>query len=478
MKNFSYFFCFLLMALIGNQQLSYAQGSENYGSGLKVNIKPDGSSYIRFIVWNQIWGSVIENNPGTMVNGTPENVTYDLGIRRARFLAFAQITPRYLILTHMGINNQTFVNGGVPNGGITGNGGAFTSGKKPGLYFHDAWNEYAIFPAKNPETGKINKSTLYLGSGLHYWHGISRMTSASTLNFLAIDAPIFNWPTIELSDQFARYFGIYAKGKLAEKIDYRFNLSHPFSTNLNPPIVNGEKVLNTAVDNNLSNGNTWIKAGYVMYQFMEQESNLLPFTVGTYIGTKKVFNVGVGFQNQPKGTISYALNTNADTITQRHDINMFAADVFADIPFGGEKNMAVTAYSVYYLHNWGPNYSRSVGIMNVGVLDPSFTGKVAQSGAGDTRPLLGTGGIWYTQAGLLLPKGISKKVRLQPFAAYTMQDLEVFSKPASAYDAGMNFFIDGHHAKVTLQYSSRPLIFGGVPEGRRGEFLIQTQIYL
>ena len=220
----------------------FAQGSETYGSGLKVNIKPDGSSYVRFIIWNQIWARAIQNNPGTMVNGTPADVTYDIGIRRARMLAYAQISPRYMILTHFGINNQTFTNGGVPNGGVTGNGGTYTSGKKPGLFFHDVWNEYAIRPIKDPETGELNKFNLYAGFGLHYWHGLSRMTSASTLNFLMIDAPIFNWPTIELSDQFARQFGIYVKGE-AGRLSYRANLNKPFTTLSAPPTAAGAKVL-------------------------------------------------------------------------------------------------------------------------------------------------------------------------------------------------------------------------------------------
>jgi hypothetical protein len=39
---------------------------------------------------------------------------------------------------------------------------------------------------------------------LHYYMGLSRATMASTLNFLTIDAPIFNWPienSINLPDK-------------------------------------------------------------------------------------------------------------------------------------------------------------------------------------------------------------------------------------------------------------------------------------
>jgi hypothetical protein len=43
-----------------------------------------------------------------------------------------------MILTHFGINNQTFTNGGA------GTSGTVDTVLKPGLFFHDAWNEYAV----------------------------------------------------------------------------------------------------------------------------------------------------------------------------------------------------------------------------------------------------------------------------------------------------------------------------------------------
>lgn len=466
----------LLSALLLSYCATQGQGSENYGSGLRLNLKPDGSSYVRFIIWNQIWARGIENNPGTMVNGTPSEFSYDIGIRRARMLAYAQVSPRYLILTHFGINNQTFTNGGVPNGGVTGNGGNYTSGKKPGLFFHDVWNEYAVVPSKNPTTGEVNNFNLYAGFGLHYWHGLSRMTSASTLNFLMIDAPIFNWPTIELSDQFARQFGTYVKGEWG-KLSYRANLNKPFTTLSAPPVIAGAKVLDVAVDNNATN--KWSTGAYAFWQFFDKESIVLPFMVGTYVGTKRVLNIGAGFYRSPEGTNSYRLNAPGDTSLARHDIGLYALDVFADMPLGAAKKYAITAYSVFYSHNWGPNYYRTVGIMNEGNIDPNFTGTRSQSGAGNARPLLGTGNIWYTQAGLLLPKGLlTNKVRFQPFASYTRHDLDALVGAAHSYDAGLNCFLDGHHAKFTFQYSSRPLIVNNAASGRRGEFLLQTQIFL
>jgi hypothetical protein len=39
--------------------------------------------------------------------------------------------------------------------------------------------------------------------------------------------------------------------------------------------------------------------------------------------------------------------------------------------------MAVTAYSVFYDYDFGPNYLRNVAIMNIGSVDPNFTGSRA-----------------------------------------------------------------------------------------------------
>lgn len=495
----------LTLLLLTFSNLTFAQGSEEYGSGLKIKFNDEGSKYLRFIIWNQIWTRAIEMNPGSQVNGQAVDWHYDVAIRRARMLALAQINSRFLILAHWGINNQTFINGGVPNGGMTGNGGTFTSGKKPGIFFHDLWNEYAILPAKKPETGENNPHSLYLGAGLHYWHGVSRMTSASTLNFMAVDAPIFNWFTIEFSDQFARYMGLYAKGFLFDRLEYRMHLSKPFVTNQSlPRNAKGTPVLERAVDNNVGS-NSWIQSGYFAYHFWEKESNLLPFTVGTYVGTKKVWNVGIGFQRMPNATKHWGLNEQ-DTVVVSNDANVLGLDVFMDYPFGGNKNMALTLYSVFYNHNWGPNYYRTVGIMNEASSEKSslYKGEISVNGFGNTRPLMGTGQIWYTQLGFLLPKDFlflrkypdeesgsnsqplqpikkQPKDRVQIFGAYTLHNLEYLKRPVHSLDLGFNYFIAGHHAKVTLQYSARPNVLNGGSMRQSGflsEFILQTQVYL
>ncbi|TDE01068.1 porin [Flavobacterium sandaracinum] len=459
MKKIFFTASVLLLTLQG-----FSQGSTDYGAGLKFNLNEDGSKFMRVIAWNQIWMRSSEMNPGTMIGGEPTSTATDIGNRRLRFLAYAQVSKRYMILTHFGINNQTFINGGAT--GASGTGG-YGAGKKPGLFFHDAWNEYAVVL---PEKDK--KFSFTLGAGLHYYMGLSRLTMASTLNFLTIDAPIFNWPLIENSDQFARQVGLFAKGKYG-KLEYRLSYNKPYATNLTP--TNTTNASNAvAVDN--SGMTKWSKAGYFEYQFLDQEANVLPFKVGSYLGTKKVFNIGAGFYTAPDAT-----KTSVNSTINKHDIKLFSADVFLDMPIGKKENkMAITGYSVLYDYDFGPNYLRNVGIMNIGSVDPNFTGSRAIAGAGNAQPTIGSGNIWYTQAGVLLPcKEAKPKIRIQPFGAVTYKNFDALEQSSTQFDVGSNFFLDGHHAKITAQYSTRPVYTSLTNRsGSLGDFVVQLQIYL
>ena len=63
----------------------------------------------------------------------------------------------------------------------------------------------------------------------------------------------------------------------------------------------------------------------------------------------------------------------------------------------------------------------------------------------------------------MLPKNtLGPKARLQPYVAYLHASYEGLRKPAATrkgvnmYDAGVNLLLDGHNAKVTLNYRARP----------------------
>lgn len=411
-----------LIFLLGINQ-AFAQGGDDY-TPLTLKLDDEGKKYIRFLTWHQFWMDV-NNREG-------DESSADFRVRRSRVLAYAQVTPDFLILTHFGINNQDFDSGGALGQGANG-----TDGKKPQLFMHDVWAEYRI----------VDKA-LYLGTGLHYWNGVSRLTNSSTLNFMTMDAPIFNWTNIEHTDQFARQMGIYAKGKLG-KLDYRIALNKPFQFGNEMDFFTDGTAITTA--NYLQNDH-WATQGYLCYQFLDQESNKLPYFVGTYLGTKKVFNIGAGWYNHA-GAV--AINpTGAVGDVERQDVTQIGVDAFLDLPLNDANSGAISAYAVYYNFNYGDNYTRGT--------------------------LLGTGDIIYGQVGYMFPQ-LDNGAKIQPYAAFANKSLDGLEDNVFDWKAGINYFIEGHHAKITLEYSDQPVFdftTGGTEADRFGVFRLQTHIFL
>ena len=385
------------------------QYSSDYKGGLKVSLNEDGSKYVRFLTWHQMWATF----SGDQV---------DFRLRRSRFLAFAKINSRFLIVTHFGVNNLS--------PGQMGTAGPVPSGSGNGRFFmHDAWADVSVI-----------KGILNVGGGLHYWNGISRLNNQSTINFLTLDAPGHNWANLGTSDQFARHLGFFAKGKLG-KLDYRFALNEAIAN----PLLGGNLsdiqigtgdttdnfVANKAVYRNEANpGGGKIVSGYVKYDFFDKEGNTLPFFVGTYMGKKKILNVGAGFFHHLDGA-TYYKSTDTGTSPTLVSPTSFAVDVFADLPLAN-KTMGFTGYASFTNHNWGPNLTG--GIDGVG-----------------------TGNIAYVQAGLAL-KEIKNVGQIQPYVHFTHRDLEAhegFAKSNSTrLGIGANWFIEGHNLKLTAEFQT------------------------
>ena len=64
---------------------------------LSLKLNKDGSKYIRFILWGQFWLTGTEN--------ANNEFTVNANLRRARLLTFAQVSPRFMILLHIGVNS-------------------------------------------------------------------------------------------------------------------------------------------------------------------------------------------------------------------------------------------------------------------------------------------------------------------------------------------------------------------------------------
>jgi ribosome-associated translation inhibitor RaiA len=417
---------------------------------LQVSLNKDGSLYLRFAMWLQVWTRAIQQNPGTTVLGK-DNAWYgDVGLRRARFLMFGKIAPRTFMLMHIGINNQTFRRDSG-------------SGFKQRVFFHDAWVEF--------EASK--KGHISLGGGLLYWNGISRLTNASTITFMSLDAPISNWPTIEATDQFARQLGLYAKGK-AGLFDYRVAVVRPFARTAYDPAAPPTAA---TTGNYNPTANTWGFSGYFQFQFLDIESNVLPYTVGTYIGAKKVFNWGFGGHAQPIGVWYDAdPDPNVSDIRKRA-LFIASTDLFLDIPFKTEHGGAATWYGAYYYMDFGPNNLRNVGIMN-----PADAGSgTSANGGGNAYTLLGTGHTGYSELGFLMPGKVGKVgAQFQLYVNTQLSKWEAYNDTMAHVGVGLNAFIHRHNAKVTLEYRNRPIFdaSGSVANRKGNSFVLQMHLFI
>jgi hypothetical protein len=388
---------YLIAAVLLLSLKGFSQGFPDYGAGMKFNLNEDGSKYLRVISWAQIWGQYNSDRP-LDANGN-EQADLDFSVRRARVLLYAQINKDFLILTHWGLNS---LNSDTMSPTGLGAGSQ--------VFMHDAWAQYSL--------GKDNA----IGGGLHYWNGISRLNNQSTLNLMTLDNQRQAWATLGLSDQFARHIGVYAKGAFG-KFQYRVSMNGAATTNLQatavptnsgPATYTGKRLLGSK-----EAGRTY--AGYFEYGFLDSESNFLPYKVGTYLGTKKVFNIGAGFFSHPNGSViaDAAGNLSGENVT------IFGLDAFYDVPVGTQ-GAALTAYALYQNNDYGKDYR-----------------------LGTTYE---TGSMVHAHLGYVLPG--KSKTRFQPYVSYDQRQIDAINDDASQVGIGANAFFSGHNSKLTLEYQT------------------------
>ncbi len=450
---------------------------------LILKLNDDGSKFVRFLLWNQTWVSFNSNNAGTLdLNGNLLESSTSIGIRRQRFVAYGQVSPRFFLLADMGMESQTFDGGGAA--GVTGANG----GRRAPFYTHNAYGQYAVEPGK-----------LDIGAGLIYWNGVSRMTGQGTTNMLTLDHPIFNWPVVDVYDQFASQLGVYAKGQLG-RLDYRVAVTQPFAAVGGATFKDGVGFKSGVTAKTQAFDlaqpiltETMAFQGYLQWFFLEKEANVLPYEAGTVLGAKKVFNIGVGFYNHADamGYVSSEKNGiggYVDSIGKKSDIKILSADVYVDIP---TKNKgAFSAYAAFYSSDFGKNYVRNVGVMNINPSSSILAGNTkaaSWAGGGNAQPTIGTGTIFYTHVGYAFPK-MSNGHQLMPYLSFTSKNFDYIGASSTQGAIGLNWFINGHNAKVTFEYATRPtykvsetsstVIPTLESTGTKGEFKIQTQVFL
>lgn len=416
-----------------------AQSKEN--KPLKFNLNDDGSHYVKASFTAQIWARYNQSNPGTTIFGYEKNQTFDIGIRRSRLVFDGMVSDKMYFFTQFGINNFTS-----------------TSARKSPLFFHDVSTDY-----------HITKRSLHIGGGLTGWTGIARFSSPSIGTIMGYDAPLFEQCTNDATDQFLRKLSIYAKGKLG-KLDYRVIVSNPMAAQ-NSTVPGA---ISTNSDYSMKPASLQY-GGYFMYQFFDEESNLNPYMAGTYLGKKRVFNIGAGFQYQHDAMWSWNNAIQKDTISS--DMLHFAADVFYDNPIGN-KGAALSIYASYVNFGFGKGYLRNVGVMNP--TDGVSSGANNLNGTGNNVPMIGTGSVIYGQIGYLLPTNVlgENNGQLMPYIMVMNASYDRLNENMLLFDAGVNWFISGHKTKLSLDWQNRPVYSAGdqkVAE-RKSMAVLQLQV--
>jgi len=129
-------------------------------------------------------------------------------------------------------------------------------------------------------------------------------------------------------------------------------------------------------------------------------------------------------------------------------VNIFALDAFYDAPLG---EGALNALAAYYNFDYGENY----------VLGQTY----------------GTGSSIYAHVGYMFPK-FSERGRLMPYVTYSSRDFDAFEEAGNTFQAGANWFLNGHHAKFTLEFTSTLANHTGDAPDRVNGLVLQTHIFL
>jgi hypothetical protein len=381
------------------------------GQSLYHSIDSTKGTYIKANIRGQFWLRYTEMNPGTTINGEPTAGFFDISARRLRAAIAAQVTPKLYFYAGFGGNNLNHL-------------------------------KVATFAPKVLDLYAEYKFSRYLevGLGKSAWQGVSRWNTRSTYSLMSMDAPLFVLSTVNRLDDLARNLGVWAKGQ-AGKLDYRLVVNSPKSYNGAGP----EPFADFA-----SNRPRLRTSGYLKYMFWDRESNKSAFSTGTFLGKKRILNVGIGALQQPNAMWH---RSGQDTVYEA--MSHWAVDVFLDMPIG-KGGSAFTSYAGYFNYDFGKDYTRNLGANNPA---NGLEGVGSFNGVGNAFPMIGTGSTLFLQSGFLLPHEKDTRVLFQPYVALQYADLDRLSDPMFVQDLGLNIFFNGHDQKLTINYQNRPVYF-------------------
>jgi len=417
----------VLVSISGKNLIAQSELSQ---PRLRFYLSEDSTSYMGFAMLNQVWTRLIQNNPD--INGLEESSDFDIGIRRSRLIFYTYLMDKVYMYTEIGSDGLTF-----------------NQSEKPQMSLYNAQTEFIV-----------DKNKLQLGFGLSTWNGISRYNNSSAPKRLVLDNPVFTYPIAGIWDRFGRQLGVYAKGTVS-KLNYRLSIAKPFLTGTESAI---------SPKPTARKDDKWAYKGYLSWQFLDNEGQALHMTMNN-LGRARIVNFGAGFYYHPDAMFAQTDQMTPDV----SDIFLLSTDLFIDLPL--KNGGAMTSYLGYFNYDFGENYLRAAGRMNVSTMDSELA--IAQ-GTGNSEWEVGTGSIVRGELGYLFPKSIIK-AQIQPFGAFTYKNFEALDEASTQFDFGINILQRGHNIKWTFQGSSRP-IYAMVGEQNvvsetKWQFILQTQIF-
>ncbi len=422
--------------LVINSIFSFAQEHNSLKKGIVFPLSDEGKYHVKLGFNAQLWARYSQLNPNTYnYSGDKIDSHADFLIRRSTISLSASL-DKFFFFSMFGLSSQT----------QSESYGIYTN-SKPALLMYDLYVSRAFF-----------NRHLYAGYGLNLYHGLSRYASASAVSSLGVDVPLLNDPYAITTEQIARQLGLFIDG-MASNLKYRFVLASPF-------IINASYRPTMGIDKAADIPNTNLKAeGYIAWQFWDKEIKPVPFMTATYLGKKRMLNIGTGFQyhHNACGT----LTASGDTLL--HNQLSFAADLFMDLPF--KNGSALTLYGAWFNYDLGPNYYRSGGLAN------TFR-STSPSGGGITEPDAGTGTAIATQIGYLLPFKIASKHMIQPYYEGEYRFYDALEDNAMHHNMGINYYVEGQNIKFTLQHNLRPYFNGIKKESNKSQIIFRIQIMM
>ncbi|HXB39691.1 MAG TPA: hypothetical protein VNZ49_04065 [Bacteroidia bacterium] len=445
--------------------------------GLKIYLSNDSSQWLKATTVAQVWVRNDWNNPGSTVAGYAQGQTQDIGIRRLRFQLFGYVAKRVFVYAQFGMNNFNYL-----------------APRKQGAFFHDVVGEYVVC-----------KKYLSLGAGLSTFGGPLRYSAPGVGSIMMADAPIYQQTTNDQTDQFTRKLGMYAKGQIG-RFDYRIAVSKPFAIQTMVPSLGtpGAATFDTTMSVNAKftpQPPELQYQGYFKWHFLDKESNDLPYNTGSYNGKKHVLTLGAGFQWQKNAmrfwdsTSASAPTTVATTTAQLdalnkhtvyHDLLIVGVDLFYDTYLNKEKGNAISAYGAWSYADYGQNYLRYNGVMNMNTGNNNVPLN-NKSSYGNAFPMMGSGNTEFLQVGYKFKNNLLKdRGTLQPYIGVQASQYQAlqYNNMVMA-EMGVNWLISGNH-RISLNYQSRPVFqqdpvsknYVEIQSARRGMLYLQYQISL